>query len=149
MRWGQARVSNALLAHQPWIIAGFVTGCHSMSMVSKTQCSHFSGQGSYYGYTHAGLNFTMKSWPESLVLMSVIMHGPYLKWTHYCVWSDGTTLEQQIFILPLSLPSGAWSIGIIKVALRAGNGTQANKMQRVLQVTWQENRTMPLTLHCA
>jgi len=28
-----------------------------------------------------GLNFTMKSWDESLVLMSVIMHSTYLKQT--------------------------------------------------------------------
>ena len=28
-----------------------------------------------------GLNFTMKSWAESLPLMSVIMHGSYLKQT--------------------------------------------------------------------
>ena len=32
--------------------------------------------------THAlGLNFTMKSWAESSELMSVIIHGPYLKLT--------------------------------------------------------------------
>ena len=37
------------------------------------------------------------------------------------------TLKQQIFY-PLSLPSGAWSIATIKVALRAENGTQANNM---------------------
>ena len=52
----------------------------SMSMVSKTLYSHFSGQGSYYSST-LGLNFTMESWAEFLGLMSVIMHGPYLKWT--------------------------------------------------------------------
>ena len=28
-----------------------------------------------------GLNFTMKSWVESMALMSVIMHGPYLEQT--------------------------------------------------------------------
>ena len=33
-------------------------------------------------YTHTlGLKFTMKPWAEFLALMSVIMHGPYLKQT--------------------------------------------------------------------
>ena len=34
------------------ITAGFVTICCFMRMVSKTLRSHFSSQGSYYGYTH-------------------------------------------------------------------------------------------------
>ena len=81
VRWiiirGQAWVSMHLLiwcfvmAHKLWITAGFVTVCCSMSMVSKTLCSHFSGQGSYYGYTHAWTKF--QSWAESLALMSLCM----------------------------------------------------------------------------
>ena len=55
--------------------------CCSMSMVSKTSCSHFACQGSYYATHTLGLNFTIKSWAKSLALMSVIMHGPYLKRT--------------------------------------------------------------------
>jgi len=74
----------------------FVTVCCSMSMVSKTSCSRFSGQQSQYGYTHAWTNFIMKSWAESQALMSVIMHGSYLKRTQlrhtgvfwwYCLWA--------------------------------------------------------------
>ena len=42
---------------QPRKTAGFVTVCCSMSMVSKTLCSHFSSQGSYYSYTHAWTKF--------------------------------------------------------------------------------------------
>ena len=45
------------MAHKPRKTAGFVTVCCSMSMVSKTLCSHFSSQGSYYGYTHAWTKF--------------------------------------------------------------------------------------------
>ena len=94
------------MAHKPRMTAGFVTVCCSMSMVSKTSCSHFSIQGSYYGYTlHTlGLNFTMKSWAESLALMSVIMHGPYLKWTQllYVIWR---------YRLWAACPSLSWSAG--------------------------------------
>ena len=53
---GRARVSMHccfVMANKPWITAGFVTVCCSMDMVSKTSCSHFFGQVSYYGYTHA------------------------------------------------------------------------------------------------
>jgi len=66
------------MAHKPWITAGFVTVCYSMSMVSKTLCSHFFGQGSCYTTQTLGLDFTIKSRAESLELMSVIMHGPYI-----------------------------------------------------------------------
>ena len=38
------------MVHKRWDLS---LVCCSMSMVSKTLCSHFSGQGSYYGYTHA------------------------------------------------------------------------------------------------
>ena len=68
-----------VMAHKSRITAGFVTVCCFMSMVSKTSCSNFTCQGSYYATHTLGLNFTTKSRAESLVLMSVIMHGPYLK----------------------------------------------------------------------
>ena len=66
-----------------------------MSMVSKTLCVAISQVKEATTATHTlELNFTMKSWAESLVLMSVIMHGPYLKRTHllcviwwYCLWA--------------------------------------------------------------
>jgi len=87
------------MAHKPLIATGFVTVCCSMSTASKTSCSHFSAQGSYYAIHTLGLNFTMKSWTESLVLMSAIMHGPYLKQTQlYCAWFDGTVCEQPALV---------------------------------------------------
>ena len=33
-----------VMAHKPWITAGFATVCCSMSVVSNTLCSHFFGQ---------------------------------------------------------------------------------------------------------
>jgi len=60
-------------SYKPWITAGFVTVCCSMSMVSKTSHS--------------------QSWAESLVFMSVIMA---LTWSelNYCTWFDGTACER-------------------------------------------------------
>ena len=49
------------MAHKPWRTAGFVTVCCSMTVVSKTLCSHFSSQGSYYGYTYTWTKLVM-SW---------------------------------------------------------------------------------------
>ena len=68
-----------VVVHKPWIKAEFVTVCCSVSVVSKTSCSHFFGQWSYYGYTHA----LTKLWSFSLVLVELnfsrlwvsIMHG--------------------------------------------------------------------------
>jgi len=64
----------------------------SMSMVSKTSYSHFSGQWTYYSSTRTWTK--LKSWAGSLELMGIIMHGPYLKrnqllcmiW-QYCLWA--------------------------------------------------------------
>jgi len=42
--------------------------------------------------------------------------------------SQGILYTRTIDILPMSLTSRAWSIATIKVALRAGNGTQVNNM---------------------
>ena len=54
--------------------------CHCllfMSMVSKTSCSHFTCQGSYSGTHTLGLNFTIKSWAESLIWPHANIHtGP-------------------------------------------------------------------------
>ena len=48
------RTMHCVMAHKPWITAEFVTVCCSgMSVVSNTSCSHFLGQWSYHGYTHA------------------------------------------------------------------------------------------------
>ena len=56
--------------------------------MSMVRCSHFSSQESYYATHTLGLNFTMKSWGESLALMSIIMHGHNLKWTQllWVIW---------------------------------------------------------------
>ena len=53
-----------VMPHKSWITAGFATVCCSMSLVSKTSCSHFVCQGSYYDTHTLGLNFTNKfmSW---------------------------------------------------------------------------------------
>ena len=72
--WGEP---EHVLSWHTNVTAGFVTVCCSMSMVSKTLWSHFACQGNYATHT-LGLNFTIKSWAESLVLMSVITRGPYL-----------------------------------------------------------------------
>ena len=64
--------------------------CSSMSMVSKTSCSHFSGQGSYHT-THTWTNKVM-SWIsgayESLCMA--------LTWSEldYFAWFDGTVCDQ-------------------------------------------------------
>jgi len=100
------------MAHKSWKAAGFVTVCCSMSMVSRTSCSHFACQGSYYATHTFGLNFTMKSWAEFLApFMSVIMHGPYLKRTQllcviwrYRLWAACPCLSW--FTVTLS---SAWS----------------------------------------
>ena len=42
----------------------------SMSVVRKTLYSYFTGQGSYYSYTHAWTKLTMKSRAESSELIS-------------------------------------------------------------------------------
>ena len=81
-----ACIADLLFCHgtQPWIIAGFVTVCCSMSMVSKTVCAAISAvkKPTTLHTCTLGLNFTMKSWAESLALMSVIIiHGPHLKQT--------------------------------------------------------------------
>ena len=61
------------------------------------------------------LNFTMKSWAESLALMSVIMHGLHLKWTRLlCViWHYCTVCEQPALVChgpqSRSVDPSAWS----------------------------------------
>ena len=68
------------MAHKPWDLSLSVVPWDGKQN-HETSCSHFSDQGSYYTTHMLGLNFTMKSWAESLALTSVIMHGPYLKRT--------------------------------------------------------------------
>ena len=86
--------------NQWWITEGFVTVCCSndmMSMVSKTLCSHFYCQGSYYTAHTLGLNFTMKSSAESLVVMSLCMALIWSKFD-YCMWFDGTVFEHPALV---------------------------------------------------
>ena len=90
--------------------------------------SHFSGQGSYYDYT-LGLNFTIKSRAESLV----IMHGPYLKLTQllcvvwqYRLWAASPCLSwssslHQIDNCALLLARvQIWNVGIRSFNLYSG-----------------------------
>ena len=92
----RARLAQCfLMAHKPWIIEEFLSLCCSMSMVSKTLCSHFSSQWSHYGYTHA---WTITSqWSLELNLWrlwaSLCMA---LTWSelNYCAWFDGPICEQ-------------------------------------------------------
>ena len=96
-----------MAAHKPWITAGFVIVCCSMSILSKTLCSHFSGQGSYYGYTHAWTKLrndrrlwvSHYAWPLPEVnsttvrdlmvpFVSVACHGPQSHSVDPSVWSQ-------------------------------------------------------------
>ena len=88
-----------------------------MSMVG---CSHFSSQESYYAAHTLGLNFTMKSWGESLALMRVIMHGPNLKWTQllwviwwYHLWAACPCLSWSTVAFSRSISLGLGSEGFI------------------------------------
>ena len=95
----RACIVDLMFCHGTQIItAGFVAVCCSMTMVSKTSCSHFACHRSYYATHTLGLNFTIKSRAESLALMSVIMHG--LTWSkrNYCAWFDGTVCEQPALV---------------------------------------------------
>ena len=87
-----------VMAHKPQITAGFVTVCCSMSMISTTLCSHFSSQGSYYGYTHAltKLPTEVMSWIWCL-WVSLCMA---LTWSelNYCAW-----FVPSVSSLPLSV----------------------------------------------
>ena len=84
------------MAHKPCITAGFVTVCCSMSMVSKTLCSqavscspdiddHTCRQIAAISPVKeattaihtVGLNFTLKFWAESRVLMNVDDAWPF------------------------------------------------------------------------
>ena len=84
----RACITDAMFCHGIQTMDNSRTVCCSMSMVSKTLCSHFSGQGSYT----LGLNFTisheMNLWH---LWVSLCMT---LTWSelNYCAWFDGTRL---------------------------------------------------------
>ena len=71
------------MAHKPWIPVGFVTFCCSMSVVSKTLCSHFSSQVSYYGYTQAWtkLHNKVMSWISGAYECHYAWSLPEVNWT--------------------------------------------------------------------
>ena len=95
---GNSRICHCLLFHEHGAKANFMQPfCLSRKLLR---------------YTHTlGLNITMKSWAESLALMNVIMHGPYLKrmqllcviW-RYRLWAACPCLSR--FAVALS---SAWS----------------------------------------
>ena len=70
-------------AHKPWIKAGFVTVCCSVSMVSKNFMQPFLRSTKLLLSTHThtlGLNFT-NCHELNLWRLDVIIYGPYLKRT--------------------------------------------------------------------
>ena len=73
-----------VMAHKPLITEGFVTVCCSMSAVSKTSCSHFSAQGSYYATHTLGLTH----------LHSVVMTRLNLWSLWVCAWFDGNSVSR-------------------------------------------------------
>ena len=81
-----------VMAHKPWITAEFVTVCCSMSVVSNTLCSHFFGQWSYWGYTHAltKLHTEVMSWISRAHECRLCMDLPEANSTTlrdlYCLW---------------------------------------------------------------
>ena len=71
--------------------------CHCLlfhEQGKQTSCSLFSSQGSYYATHTLGLNFTMKSWAESPVLMSVLCMALTQSKLNYFAWFNGTVCEQ-------------------------------------------------------
>jgi len=78
-----------VMVHKPWIMAEFVTVCCSMSMVSKTSCSHFFSQWSYWGYTHAltKLHTEVISWISRAYECRLCMAYLNTKRDLHCLWA--------------------------------------------------------------
>ena len=65
------------------ITAKFVTVSYSMSVVSNSSCSHFFGQWSYWGYTHALCRYARTYLPKGVICTAceqptLVCHGPQL-----------------------------------------------------------------------
>jgi len=100
---------SCLMAHKPWITAEFVTVCCSMSMVSNTSCSHFFGQWSYRGYTHAFTKLhTGVEVNFSRLWVSIYMHG--LTWSelNYSAWFVLFVSSLPLSVMVCSSPSPTW-----------------------------------------
>ena len=79
-----------------------------------TNCSHFSGQGSYYGYTHAWTNVTLQ-WSHNLNLWRLwVSLRMALTWSelNYCAWFNDTACEQPAHCLSWSAVAFSRSIGL-------------------------------------
>ena len=85
---GQAWVSLHNLLIQCFVMAMDNSRICSMSMVNKLRTATSLVKEATTATHTLRLNFTMKSWAESSELISVIMHGPYLKrvW-QYRLWA--------------------------------------------------------------
>ena len=125
--WGPAWASRIadLFCHGTQIMdnsrISFVTVCCSMSMVSKTSCSHFCGQGSYStSTTHTlGLNFTIKLWAEFLAPLWVSLCMT-LTWSerNYFAWFDGTVCEQPALVCHGSPQSRFYRRGVSSLNMK-------------------------------
>ena len=100
----------------------------SNELVNKTSYSHFLVTEATTATHMLGLhvNFTMKSWAESSELMSVIMHGPYLKQTQllcviwrYRLWAACSCLSWSTVAFSRSIVGELDSKGsIVSLSLR-------------------------------
>ena len=90
----RACITDAMFCHGIQTMDNSRTVCCSMSMVSKTLCSHFSGQGSYT----LGLNFTISHELNLWHLWVSLCMA--LTWSelNYCAWFDGTVCEQPALV---------------------------------------------------
>ena len=108
-------------AHKPWITAGFVTVCCSMSMVAKQNFMQpFLRSMKLLRYTHT---WTKKSWAESLALMHdvIIM---VLTWSKLNYTVRDLTVPS-VSSLPLSFSPPTKSLGTRLGMLQRGSLRQA------------------------
>jgi len=94
----RASIADLMFCHGTQTL-GFVTVCCSMSMVSNF-VQPFCLSRKLLCYTHAWTKLHNKLWAKSLALMSVSMHGPYLKRTQllcmiwrYSLWAACPSLS--------------------------------------------------------
>ena len=94
------------MAHKPWITAGFVTVCCSMSRYGKQNFVQPFFRCCYYSYTHE-LDNEVTSWISGNY---VIMDGPYLKWTQlvcviwrYRLWAARLCLSRSVVAFSRSI----------------------------------------------
>ena len=146
------------MAHKPCITVRFVTVCCSMSVVSKTSCSqagllsymlkncsHFSGQGSYYGYTQTWtkLHTEVMNWIsgasyECWLCMALTssnlndtVHNSYRLWVA-CPCLSWSTVGMRVLTWVVFTPSFFYADAAFWQYSRAGHETIRPK-------TWQSS----------